>query len=90
MIICGYVNFCNTRNAKTLKFFITKIDKNHINQCVKKKGLWEIKLTQSQYDAFKNGTVTTSFEMLDVNDDNVITQADLTATTDDKIKKDIQ
>jgi len=92
LIICGYVNFCNAKNTKNLKFFITKTDKKHINQCVKKERFFgmEIKLTQTQYDAFKNGTVTTSFEMLDVNDDNVITQADLTAATDDKIKKDIQ
>ena len=49
-----------------------------------------IKLTQAQYDAFENGTVTTSFEMLDVDKDGNITEADLNATQNEKIKQDIQ
>jgi len=50
----------------------------------------DIKLTQTQFDVFKAGLVTTSFEMLDVNDDNQITDADLTAAQDATVKKDIQ
>lgn len=50
----------------------------------------EIKLTQAQFDLFKSGEIASDFETLDVNDDNTITTADLSATQDEKIKADIQ
>jgi len=50
----------------------------------------EIKLTQAQYDAIKAGLVTSSFELLDINDDGTITDADLTTATDNGIKNEIQ
>jgi len=50
----------------------------------------EIKITQSQFDLFKNGEITSSFEDVDVNNDGQITNADLEAAQDDAVKSDIQ
>ncbi|MCQ2958056.1 MAG: VCBS repeat-containing protein [Candidatus Gastranaerophilales bacterium] len=48
------------------------------------------KITAAQFESLKEGLVTTSFEMLDVNGDNVIDEKDLAATQNAQIRSDIQ
>ena len=48
------------------------------------------KITATQFESIKEGLVTTSFEMLDVNGDNVIDEKDLQAAQNAQIRSDIQ
>ncbi len=50
----------------------------------------DIKITQNQFDNSKIIGLTSTFEQLDVDKDGSITEKDLDATTDTKIKGDIQ